>query len=109
MENLDIYKRSMQHKREAREAVLVLASYLETFTSITDWLDWLRQADARSDSGTWITVVQHGSSVDLHAATMTLLCNKGGGDNATARYLLDYSQHENLERAVQAYIRETGN
>lgn len=106
MDNLDIYKRSMAHKREASQVVLSLASELERFTSITDWLEWLRDYSARCGNGTWITVLLNGVSVDLHVATMVLMCNKGGGANATVRYLLDYSQHENLERAAQKYIYE---
>lgn len=106
MENLDIYKRSMQHKREAYSTVLRVASELELLTSVTDWLDWMHERDARSVSGNWVTVLIDGVSVELHVATMTLMCNKGGGDNATARYLLDYTQHENAMRAVEQYSRE---
>lgn len=105
MENLDIYKRSMQHKREAYNMVLRVASELEMLTSITDWLDWLRERNARSVSGNWVTVLVDGVGVDLHVATMTLMCNKGGGDNATARYMLDYTQHENASRAAEQYSR----
>lgn len=104
MDNVDIYKRSMQHKREAYHAVLQLASLLETMTSVTDWLDWLRWVNARSDNGTWVSAIIDGVGIDLHVPTMTLMCNIGGGDNATARYLLDYSRHEVVERAVQEYI-----
>lgn len=102
--DLDLKKRSLTHKREAAQVVLSLASELEIFTSITDWLDWLRQHNARSDTGSWVTVLLNGASVDLHVPTMTLMCDKGGGEAATVRYLLDYTQHENLERAVQEYI-----
>lgn len=106
MENLDIYKRSIQHKREAYNTVLRVASDLELCTSITDWLDWLREHKARSINGNWVTVLVDGVSIDLHLATMTLMCKKGGGDAATARYLLDYTQHENASRAAEQYSRE---
>lgn len=106
MDNLDLYKRSLQHKREAYSVVLRVASELEMFTSITDWLDWLHEWNARSDNGNWVTILVDGVGVDLHVATMTLICNKGGGDNDTARYLLDYTQHENAMRAAELYSRE---
>lgn len=108
MDSVDIYERSLRNKREAYSAVLGLASELEMLTSITDWLDWLCKRNARSDNGTWVTVLINGISIDLHVPTMTLLCTKGGGDSATARYLLSYSMHEVVDRAVQEYINKKG-
>lgn len=105
MDSLDLYKRSLQHKKEAYRTVLQVASELETFTSIADWGDWLENNNARSDNGTWATVLVDGISVELHLPTMTLMANKGGGDSATVRYLLDYTQHEKATQAAEAYSR----
>lgn len=102
MDNLDIYQRSLQHKREAHEAVLRVAAQVAPLSSAADWQAWLIDSGAKSTKDGWVHVMVSGILVELHVATMTLLCNKGGGEAATARYLLDYTQHNNLMGALGA-------
>lgn len=89
----------LRHKREAMRAVLRVASDLELLTSESDWGDWLKQSAQRFANGCVIVLVD-GLAVDLYASTMCLKCNACTDDAATARYLLDFGQKDNLERAI---------
>lgn len=101
MDKLNLYQRSFLFKREANEAVLRVGAQVATLASAEDWQAWLIDSGAKSIDGRWVRVMSQGVLVELHVATMTLMCNKGGGDNATARLLLDYSQHSNFVEALE--------
>lgn len=101
MDNLDLHKKTMQNKREAYATLLKVASVLETCTTELDWRSALLDLDATTSDGTWLTWLTDGMLVRLHSDTMCLMTNKGGGDSAVARYLLDYCNYTRLCTAIE--------
>lgn len=101
LDNLDIYKKAMQNKRETYATLLKVASRLATCTSETDWRSALLDLHATTQSGEWLTWVTDGIMVRLHIATMCLMVNKGGGNSAVVRYLLDYRNYTRLCTVVE--------
>lgn len=103
MDNINLYQRSMQHKREASSALHKVMSEIELFTSQTDWQAWFEERAATTVNGGWIHVKQDGVLVSLHLGTMTLMADAGGGMMARARWLVDLGQHDNAEKAWAEY------
>lgn len=103
MDNLDIYKRSMQHKREAQGVLLRVASELESLTSEDDWRAWLIDKGAKSVNPNWVSVIRDGVLVELHIQTMCMMAKTSETPMAIARYLLDMTQRDKLEQALGNY------
>lgn len=104
MDNLDIYKRMLQHKREAYHTMLGVVQDLEYCTSTVDVQCVFDKYSAKTTSGNWVTFMKDGVLVELNVQTMCVICNKGGGVNATARHLLDMSLQKHISEWCELYL-----
>lgn len=97
----NLYQRAMQHKREARNAMMKLAMDLDYCTSITDFEDVIEKWGGWTYTGNWINFYVNGVSVELHVEAMVLLAHTQDADIAHARYMLDYNNHSRLHKVAQ--------
>lgn len=105
MDRTGAYERSLRLRREAYSAVLAVAAELEQLTTVADWSGWFKKNNARSLTGNWATMNIGGRLIELHIGTMCVMCDMGGSDATTARYLLSYTQRGNALEALLATTR----